>query len=211
MNAAAPKGEKASLLSSSIHSIGHSNQPLEHFTRLLRQSRIETVADIRSEPHSRFSPHFDRERLRSALQREGIRYVFLGKALGGRPAGEVYYDSTDRVCYDRVAESQLFRNGIQRLREAMATSRVAIMCTEEDPRECHRYLLVSRVLEGEGVQVRHIRGDGRIQSAAEIEEEAARRRGDAGQLMLFGPMEEAPWRSTRSVSRRKTRPTSSGR
>jgi len=211
MNATAPNGDKASLSTNSIHSIGHSNQPLEHFTQLLRQSQIETVADVRSEPHSRYSPHFDRERLRPALEHEDIRYVFLGKALGGRPAGEAYYDSTGRVCYDRVAQSRFFRDGIQSLREAVATSRVAIMCSEEDPHECHRYLLVSRVLEGEGIQVSHIRGDGRIQTAGEIEEEAARRRGEAGQLMLFEPTEEAPWRSIRSVSPKKARPTSSGR
>jgi len=194
-----------------LYSIGHSNHALDHFLHLLTQSRIEAVVDVRSEPHSRYSPHFDREHLRPALAREGIRYVFLGEELGGRPGGEEFYDATGRVRYDRLAESPAFRAGLGRLREGAAAHRVAMMCSEEDPRQCHRYLLVARVLEHEGTRVLHIRGDGRLQTAAELEEEAARQRGEAGQLSLFGSTEETPWRSTRSVSPRGARPTSSER
>ncbi len=199
------------VLGRTVHSIGHSNHPLEHFIGLLRQFRIATVADIRSEPYSRFSPHFDAGHLRAALEPEAIGYLFLGEELGGRPPEDAYYDAAGRVRYDRLAESRLFRDGLRRLRGELQTSRVAIMCSEEDPRECHRYLLVSRVLEREGVRVLHIRGDGRVQAAEGIEQEAARRRGDAGQLTLFAPTELAPWRSIRSVSPRRARPTSSER
>jgi len=211
MNNARQSVKQESAPGDGLYSVGHSNHTLDHFLHLLIQSRIEAVADVRSEPHSRYSPHFDREQLRPALEREGIRYWFLGRELGGRPAGDEFYDPMGRVKYDRLAESPRFQEGIRRLRAGLADHRMALMCSEEDPRQCHRYLLVARVLEQSGVPVLHVRGDGRIQTAADLEDEAARERGEAGQLTLFESTEEQPWRSIRSVSPRSVRPTSSER
>lgn len=193
------------------YSIGHSNQEIERFVELLQSSRIEVLVDVRTIPRSGYSPQFDGAVLKTALERFGIRYLFMGEQLGGRPADVKYYDAGGRVRYDALAESGAFREGILRIRKGMAQYRLAMMCSEENPRECHRYLLVSRVLERDGVRVLHIRGDGRVQTAAELEDEAARARGEAGQLPLFGGGEEAPWRSLQSVLQKRTRPSSSER
>jgi uncharacterized protein (DUF488 family) len=92
-----------------------------------------------------------------------MKYVFLGKELGGRPEGSEFYDEGGGVLYDRLAESALFLEGIDRLMEGVKGYRVAIMCGEEDPVKCHRRVLVGRVLEERGVRVKHIRGDGRVE------------------------------------------------
>jgi len=194
----------------SLFSIGHSNQSIDLFLALLKRAAIEVVADVRSVPYSRYASQFDYETLKNALEQAGIRHVYLGDQLGGRPEGDAFYDDDGRVRYDKVAESASFREGLRRLRDGMSKYRVVMMCSEEDPAVCHRYLLVARVLEGEGVRVQHIRADGRAQSAVEIVQEAARDTNDEGQLLLFEAEEVPPWRSIQSVSRKSVRQSSSG-
>src|SRR5581483_8742417 len=106
--------------------------------------------------------------LRAAVTEAGYKYLFMGKELGGRPEGDEYYDPSGRVNYALVAQSALFRSGIERLKVGVARYRVAIMCAEEDPSGCHRRRLVGRVVGGEGVPVLHIRGDGSLHDEAAI-------------------------------------------
>ena len=183
-------------------SVGHSNHALERFLDLLRLHRLEVVVDVRSHPYSRFAPQYNRETLSEALQRVGIKYVFLGRELGGRPEGEEYYDAEGHVLYGRVAQSPVFGEGIARLENGLSRYRVAIMCSEEDPTDCHRRLLVTRVLGDRGVEVRHVRGDGRVQLEREL---AGAAQGD-----IFNGFEETAWRSTRSVSPARAPISSSG-
>ena len=164
--------------------------------------RIEALVDVRSRPYSRHAPHFNIEDLRATLSGYGIGYLFLGLELGGRPAGEEFYDMRGRVDYLRVERSRPFLDGIHRLEREILNCRVALLCSEEDPAGCHRRLRVGRVLSERGVAVRHIRGDGDVQT----EGEAAGR-----QPTLFPDAEVGVRRSIRSVSRRRRRPNSSGR
>ena len=180
----------------SIWSIGHSNHDLPEFVALLRRTGLDVVADVRSQPYSRFSPQFNRETLRSALLAAGIDYVFLGEELGGRPREPDCYDDDGYVLYGKVAETDRFRDGLRRLVSGSLNFRVAMMCSEGDPTNCHRHLLVSRVLAADGIPVTHVRSDGT--TIAEMELAAQQDR--VSQAALFAE-EPLPWRSTRSVSR----------
>lgn len=188
-----------------VFSVGHSNHSIERFVSLLQRHGIDVVADVRSSPQSRYAPHFGREALVAALRREGIGYVFLGAELGGRPAADEFYDEEGHVLYGAVAETEQFGDGVRRLETGAVTHRVAMMCSEEDPTDCHRRLLVARVLCERGDDVLHIRGDGRIESEDELRALAESR---DPQESLFGEVEK-PWRSTRSVSRRRAPVSSS--
>jgi uncharacterized protein (DUF488 family) len=175
--------------------VGHSSHPLEHFLALLREHEVEALVDVRSSPYSRFAPQYNREALKASLEREGVKYGFLGRELGGRPEGEGFYDDEGHVLYGRVAASSLFAAGLERLERGLDRCRVAIMCSEEDPTHCHRRLLVTRVLLDRRVDVVHVRGDGRLQRDGEL--------GGLGQGDIFNGFEEKAWRSTRSVSPRR--------
>lgn len=154
-----------------IFTIGHSNQPMEKFLGLLTQHSVRSVVDSRSYPYSKYVPHFDRELLSASLKSIGVRYVYLGKELGGRPPEPEYYDEAGRVLYYRVAESERFKGGIARLLSESHESRVAVLCSEEDPSCCHRRLLITRVLVQHGVTVRHIRGSGELQAESKLSAE----------------------------------------
>ncbi|MEO8493849.1 MAG: DUF488 domain-containing protein [Planctomycetota bacterium] len=177
-----------------ILTIGHSNHTEEVFLDLLSRHRIDVLADVRSHPYSRYNPHFNRESLQQAVKAAGVRYLFLGDQLGGRPEDEASYDQTGHVLYWRVAESPEFLAGIERLERGRVQYRVALMCSEEDPAVCHRYLLVSRVLTERGGSVEHVRGDGTVQKQQDVD-----RSSGVGQGMLFADLERDSWKSLLSV------------
>lgn len=203
--------ERRSKTDARLYSIGHSNHALERFLELLRQHQIEVLVDARSHPYSKFAPHFDAGSLQEAVIGAGIKYLFMGKELGGRPDGDEFYDAEGHVLYWRVAESHFFLDGIARLENGITKYRVALMCSEENPSACHRRLLVGRVLTAHGIQLEHIRGDGSIQTEAELEAEEQRGRAE-GQIGFFDePHQEKAWRSIQSVLQRGRRQTSSER
>ena len=185
--------------SNSIYTIGHSNHSLETFINLLKSHDIQVLIDTRSAPFSRYSPQFNRDSLKAAVQEAGIKYGFYGRQLGGRPDDEDLYDEMGRVVYSEVAKSFLFNDGIERLVNGLSRLRTALLCSEENPSVCHRRLLVSRVLFEQGIDVYHIRGNGGIESEQELrhQEELAK----SSQRGLFEELETetAEWKSIQSV------------
>lgn len=145
-----------------IWTVGHSRHPLPALLGVLRGPGIEVVADIRSRPFSRYNPQFNREKFGAELHAAGLSYLFLGAELGGRPPEPEFYDSEGHVRYGALARTERFETGLRRLLAESDRQRVAILCSEEDPRRCHRRLLVTRVLAARGVSVLHIRGDGSV-------------------------------------------------
>lgn len=115
----------------SLLTVGHSNHSFERFLELLEEQGVEVLVDVRSNPYSRFASQFNRDPLAEAVKRAGIKYVFLGRELGGRPDGDEFYDDDGHVLYGRVSRSPLFLAGIDRLERGLGQHRVAIMCSEE--------------------------------------------------------------------------------
>jgi uncharacterized protein (DUF488 family) len=155
-------------MQSILYTIGHSNHELSRFMDLLGRHAIAVVADVRSRPYSQFSPHFNREDLEFALKAAEIQYTFMGEELGARRGErECYVDGTAR--YDRIAALDAFQRGLQRVRRGALCQRIALMCSEKDPLECHRAILVCRLLRGGDLAIRHILENGSLLSQEELE------------------------------------------
>ena len=148
---------------SPILTIGHSNHALDAFLALLQRHGVTAVADVRTAPYSRYTPQFNYDALRDALEALGIDYVFLGGELGGRPADRSCYDADGRVLYERVAETDAFDDGLRAVTHLAERGRVALMCSEKEPLDCHRTLLVSRALSERGTAVAHVLADGALE------------------------------------------------
>jgi uncharacterized protein (DUF488 family) len=147
-----------------VFTIGHSTHRQERFIALLRQHGITALCDVRSKPYSRMSPQFNREELEEALLAHGIAYRFLGKELGARSDDPRCYER-GKVQYGRLAETDLFKHGLKRVLRGMKDGfRVALMCAEKEPLECHRTILIARHLAALGVAVAHIHADGRLEN-----------------------------------------------
>jgi uncharacterized protein (DUF488 family) len=178
---------KGPLRAAELYTIGHSNHEFEHFLALLRRHGVEAIADVRSRPYSRFVPHFGKERLARLLEDAGIGYLFLGRELGGKPPrGEA---PAPPVTYQaRVAQPE-FRAGVERLLQAAAANRVALLCRERDPLDCHRFHLVCRYLRASGLDVRHILPHGEVEPQPTTERRLLERAG-APDLPLFQDLAE---------------------
>ena len=146
-----------------IFSIGHSTHPVDRFMELLTRHGIDVVADVRSSPYSRFNPQFNRQTIADALKQSGIKYAFFGKELGARTEDpSCYLDG--RVQYARLAASADFGHAIDRLLAGAKEHRIAIMCSEKEPLECHRTILVSQALIKAKCPVNHILHDGTLET-----------------------------------------------
>lgn len=142
-----------------VFTIGHSNHDWERFGSLLDRFGVTAIADVRSTPVSGRSPHFSQDELVPKLRDRGIAYVFLGRELGGRPASRALFH--DGIAdYDKMARLPDFEAGLTRVVAGAAQYRLALMCSEQDPMDCHRCLLVGRRLKERRVCIDHILADG---------------------------------------------------
>lgn len=151
---------------SAVLTIGHSNHSLEAFTGLLAQHSVTALADVRSVPWSRFNPQFNKESLATTLAALGVQYVYLGHELGGRSNDPGCYED-GRIRYDRLAQTDRFREGIERVMSGIRKYYlIALMCSEKEPLDCHRTLLVAQSLIERGVGIKHILPDGQLEPHA---------------------------------------------
>ena len=147
-----------------VFTVGHSNHSRPALLALLQSHRVEVIADVRSTPYSRHRPEFNRRNLEPARRAAGIGYVFLGRELGGRPEDPACYDAEGRVQYRLRAGAAQFRQGLERVIRGAANYRICLMCTEKEPLDCHRSLLVAEELAQRGVPVAHILAGGSVES-----------------------------------------------
>jgi uncharacterized protein (DUF488 family) len=146
-----------------VYTVGHSTHSIETFLALLKSAAITAIGDVRSHPFSRLNPQFSRNELKPALSSAGIKYVFLGKELGARSKDASCYRN-GQVQYELLAKTDLFKKGIERVREGAEKYRIALMCAEKEPLDCHRTILVARTLEEQHIAVKHILATGKIES-----------------------------------------------
>jgi len=150
-----------------LFTVGHSNRTLDEFLSLLKENDISAVVDVRSSPHSGRNPHFNRQALSKSLQEHDIEYVFMGDELGARRnEAQCYVDGVAR--YDRIAQTPMFKKGLDRLRRGMETFRIAMLCSEKDPITCHRTILICRHLKSQ-ISIKHIIATGLVEEHADTE------------------------------------------
>src|ERR1700746_3721311 len=187
-----------------LFTIGHSNQPVERFTALLRDAGIDAIADVRSVPASRFCPWFSAKRLAPLLASANIDYLFYGDELGGRPRDPSLY--CDGIAdYEAMARRPGFQTALDRLQAKAGRQHLCLMCSERDPLDCHRCLLVARALAARRVTVGHILHNGGIESHTATERRLLEAAGEDGDLFVTGQdgrLAAAYRRRTRDVAYR---------
>ncbi len=148
-----------------LFTIGHSNHSIEQFFELLGSQKIKAVIDVRSAPYSRYCPQYNKDTLEKSMKSRGIEYIFLGKELGGKRNEEnCYVDG--RVKFELIARLPIFQVGLERVIQEAEKRKVALMCAESEPLDCHRTILVCRQLKKikPDLRITHILSDGATES-----------------------------------------------
>jgi uncharacterized protein (DUF488 family) len=181
-----------------LFTIGHSNHSIEAFIAMLQQHGITALTDVRSHPYSRYLPHFTQPALKAALVEAKIYYVFLGKELGARPSNPDCYVE-GKALYEKIAASEEFSIGIQRLTKGVELHKIALMCAEKDPMTCHRTILICQNLREFDLKISHILSNGELESQQELEYRLLKKYGlhdqevnKPIQLSLFTDVNTAP-------------------
>lgn len=150
-----------------VLTVGHSNLDIGAFVGLLVAHSVHEVVDVRSQPYSRYVPHFNREQLQQALDQAGIGYSFAGREFGARSPDPEAYDDDGRVRYSALRSTHGFeRRMLEVIEMTRAGRRQALLCTEADPADCHRAVLVAHAIHESGTAVQHIRTDGTLEGHA---------------------------------------------
>jgi uncharacterized protein (DUF488 family) len=150
-----------------IFTLGHSNHEIKKFIDLLKMHAITAVCDVRSAPFSTYNPHYNQDNLKRILLDNNIKYVFLGKELGARSNDKNCYKN-GQVQFELLAKTELFQNGLARVIQGANTFKIALVCAEKAPTQCHRTFLVARELEKNGFSIFHILEDGKIETQDEL-------------------------------------------
>lgn len=146
-----------------IYTIGYSGHNMESFISLLMHNRIDVVCDVRSTPYSTYKPDFSRGSFRKHLNLANIKYSFFGDQLGARPKDRSCYVD-GQATYQKISNSDFFREGLERIRKGSGMLNLALVCSEKDPIECHRAVLVCRNLDEVRSRIAHIHTSGNIES-----------------------------------------------
>jgi uncharacterized protein (DUF488 family) len=171
-----------------LFSIGYSNIPADRFIAMQRAAGVSAIADVRSTPFSRFCPWFSAKNLAPLLAASGIGYTTYGVELGGRPNDPALY--RDGIAdFEAMARQASFQAGLDRLVAEAARSRLCMMCSEREPLECHRCLLIARALAARGLTVGHILHDGGIEPHAVTEQRLLALEGNEENLFITGHSE----------------------
>ena len=168
-----------------VFSIGHGNKTIDEFVSELHSYEIKFLIDIRSKPYSKFSQHFSQQPLKTHVEKEHIRYVYMGKELGGLPTHDFTCFTKDgKVDYDKLKEKDYFKEGLQRLLKASLQGiKVCIMCSESDPKMCHRSKLIGVELQKMGINLQHIVSASKIITQNQVINELTK---GYGLVNLFG-------------------------
>lgn len=153
-----------------LYSIGHSSQTQEEFLALLIPYGINCIVDVRSVPASKYSPQFNQETLKWFLKSHSIQYLHFGDEFGARRTDSI--DPKGQVDFELAVKTELFQQGAARLMKGLEKGyQIALMCSEADPLECHRFSMISRYFYDQGLDVQHILKDGTLASHASLEKE----------------------------------------
>lgn len=153
-----------------LFTIGHSQYTPEYFMKLLEKHGVNYILDVRSTPYSRYAEQFNRESIHAFLEKNGVRYSYMGKYFGARPTELSLYSPAGYLDFEKVAQSERFNIGVENVILGLERgNKIALMCTEKDPIDCHRAIMVARAFDIKGIEVNHILPDGNIQTQKELD------------------------------------------
>lgn len=154
-----------------IYTIGHSTYPVEYLLKRLLFNKINCIVDVRSTPYSKYAQQYNMDELKKYLNSKGIYYLFMGKELGARQPDKSLYTDKGYLDFNKFSKTDLFKSGVERIKEGINKDfKIALMCTEKDPIDCHRNILVAREFYKQDYEINNILANGNLETQGSIEQ-----------------------------------------
>ncbi len=120
---------------------------------------------------SAYNPHFNGSNLAGFLKSENIVYMHFAEEFGARHKDPALLDEEGKVDFEKVRKSYNFKMGVERLWKGVEKGfTIALMCSEGEPLDCHRFAMVTVALKKEGFDIYHILKDKTLQTNEELEQ-----------------------------------------
>lgn len=154
-----------------IFTIGHSIYPINKFIELLNNFKINCIIDVRSVPFSKYAFQYNINELKICLNNSGIHYIYMGKEFGARKSDKSLFTSGGYVDFNKVKKQDDFLKGMERVKTGLKKGYIlALMCTEKDPINCHRNILVAKAFYDEGFEIKNIHENSDIETQYQLEQ-----------------------------------------
>jgi uncharacterized protein (DUF488 family) len=155
-----------------IYTVGHSTHTIDYFLELLTTYSINCIVDVRSVAASKYNPQFNQLPLSNFLKKHGVNYLHFDKEFGARYTDKSLLDEHDTVDFEKVRATKTFSTGVERLEKGIERGfNIALMCSEAEPFDCHRFGMISGYLSNNNFEVQHILKDKSLKTNAELEKQ----------------------------------------
>jgi uncharacterized protein (DUF488 family) len=126
-----------------VYTIGYEKRSAGQLGEALTEAGVEVLVDVRDNPNSR-RPEFRPEALRQLCRESGLRYEAryeLGAPKHQRDQLHETHDLTAYLDWFRGYARRSLGDELNRLAELAQRERIALMCYERAPEDCHRSVL----------------------------------------------------------------------
>jgi uncharacterized protein (DUF488 family) len=155
-----------------IYTVGHSTHPIDDFLDLIKAFSINCVVDVRTVAASVYNPQYNQSVFSPFLKANGVAYLHFPEEFGARHSNPEFLDEEGKVDFELVRKSDSFKHGVERLQRGLKNGYViALMCSESDPFECHRFSMVAVGLGQAGMRVDHILKNKTVATTSDLEQQ----------------------------------------
>lgn len=140
-----------------LFTIGHSVYDTYYFINLIKIYNINCIVDVRSIPYSKYSRQYNKDVIKNILKKNNIVYIYMGAEFGARRESKELYSKEGYLDFEKVVYDNDFLKGVERIKNGLQKGyNIAFMCTEKEPEDCHRCILIGRYFNDIGYQVINI-------------------------------------------------------
>jgi uncharacterized protein (DUF488 family) len=155
-----------------VYTVGHSTHQLDFFLELVKSVEINCIVDVRSVPASAYNPQYNQESFKNFLKFNHITYLHFAEEFGARQGDYDLLNNESILDFEKVRKTRIFNCGLERIWQGVNKGfRIALMCSESEPLDCHRFSMVSIGLENDGFDVMHIFKDKTLKTNLDLEKE----------------------------------------
>lgn len=158
-------------MNDTVYTIGYTAFDIDSFISKLKELGVSCLIDVRSIPvASDFYKMYSKQVLEPILKKNNILYVNFAKEFGARQPSKIFYEKYGYLNFEEFIQSDEFLSGVSRIKKGINLNhKFVLMCAEKDPLTCHRAIMVSRGLQEQGLNVKHILTNGGLETHGELE------------------------------------------